>query len=72
MSTTVTVAVAEAALEQRSVAVSVTVLFPRSSQVKDVMSKAKVMSPQLSYDPLSMSSVVIDAFPSASKMTVTF
>ena len=48
LSTTVTVAVAEAEFEHKSVAVKVTVLLPKSEHVKAVLSKASVMSPQLS------------------------
>ena len=72
LSTTITVAVAEAEFEHKSVAVKVTVLLPKSEHVKAVLSKASVMSPQLSTEPLSMSAVVIEALPSASKMMVTF
>ena len=54
LSTTVTVAVAVAELLHSSVTVNVTVLSPRSSQVKLVWLAPKLTVPQPSDDPLSM------------------
>ena len=69
LSSTVTVAVQEAAFPEPSVAVKVTVLAPTSAQVKAVMSSARVKV-QLSVVPLSISAVVMLAFPVASNWMV--
>ena len=68
LSDTVTVAVVELLLSAPSVAVKVTVLAPRSSQVKLVMSKLSDTE-QLSNEPLSTSSAVMLTSPFSSKNT---
>ena len=69
-SRTKTFAVAVLSLPHSSVTVKVTVLLPTSLQSNDVMSSDKVTSPHVSEEPLSMSAVVIEAAPLASKSTV--
>ena len=66
LSSTVTVAVADALLPLLSVTVRVTVLAPTLAQPKDVMSRAMVWMPQASLEPLSMSAVVMEPAPEAS------
>ena len=67
MSNTITTAVAESTLLYTSVAVSVTVLAPISLQSKLVMSRNRLLMPQLSNELLSISVVVILAAPLVSK-----
>ena len=70
-SRTVTLAVAVWKLPHASVAVNVTTCTcATSSQSNDVTSSDKVTSLQASFEPLSMSAVVIVAAPLASKSTV--
>ena len=65
-SVTVTIAVQFDMFPAPSVTVKITVLSPSSVQSKDVLSRLSVGVPQLSWLPLSISSVVIVAFPEAS------
>ena len=69
---TVTVAVAVEVFPLASTPVNVTVFVPRLAHVNVVTSKLNDTEEQLSVLPLSISAVVIDAFPDASKFTVTF
>ncbi len=56
-------------LPSASVIVSVTLLGPRSAIVKVFGTAFFEAIPQLSVDPLSISSAVIEAFPRASRAT---
>ena len=70
LSSTVTVAICVETLSLLSVTVNVTVFKPTFSQLKEVVSNSKDLIPQASFDPLSISSVVIVALPEASSWTV--
>jgi len=70
VSLTVTVALPVDELLLPSVAVSVTVFAPTSEQLNEVLLAIKVTVPQLSVIPPSMSFVVIDPLPFASRYTV--
>jgi len=72
LSSTVTVDVQVAVFPAPSVTVSTTVFVPRFVQLKVVLSRLKTGIPQLSELPLSMSAVVMVAFPAASNWTVMF
>ena len=63
----ITTEVAESTLPFTSVAVSFTVLVPTSLQSKLVMSRDRLLMPQLSNELLFISLVVILAAPLASK-----
>ena len=67
---TVTIASQVALLPLSSVMVRITVLSPRSAQVKSVISKVGVAVPQLSVEPLFISSGVMVTEPVASSCTV--
>ena len=65
-SSTVTVASALAEFPTSSVTVRLTVLSPKSAHVNVVTSKLKFAIEQLSVEPLSISPVVMEAFPDPS------
>ena len=71
LSSTVTMAEQVAVLPLASVAVSVTVFAPISLQSKVDGSTVKLVMPQLSEEPLSISAATMLAFPAASNSTVT-
>ena len=70
ISWTVTVAVHVDSLLLVSVTVKVTELGPKSEQVKSVLLATTLWIPQLSFDPLLISSAIIEAFPAASNWIV--
>ena len=70
LSSTVTVAVQVSVLPFESVTVSVTVLSPKSAQVKLVISKVIEAIEQSSDEPLSISAAVIVTLPVASNSAV--
>ena len=72
LSIIVTVAVALELFPLVSVTDSVTVFGPTFVQSKLVWSSVKVAMPQLSFEPLSTSEVVMMAFPLASRLTDMF